>query len=168
MAVVASRIESKDHRTNALLRGVVVIALAIFYVVRLWGRPVDGVDLFFGAIILVLAGIAALYGVSHVRKVPGGIEVWNGARRRRLSADEVDDTAVMTLGSRRARPDGPVDWRTAAAPSYLAVVLRDGERVVAYGIALEPSLRRRSAGPQGFLDTVNDLRSHLGLPLATP
>lgn len=164
MAADGTRIESTDHRTNALLRGVLVLALAFVYVLRLRGRPLDGIDLFFGVVILGLAAVAAAYGVSHVRAVPGGIEVRNGPRRLTVRTEDVVGTGVTTLASRRAREEGPVDWQTTRSPSYLTIQLVGGEEVVAYGVALEPSLRRRSAGPEAFLETVARVRAHLGLP----
>ncbi len=161
---VPVRIESRDHRTNALVRGALVLVLAGIYVLRLRGRQLDGIDLFFGVIILLLAAFTAAYGMSHVRAVAGGIEVRNGPRRLRLRAEDVAGTGVTTLASRRDRGEVPPDWRAARSPSYLAIQLHGGEQVVAYGVALEPSLRRRSAGPDAFLLTVDEVRAHLGLP----
>ncbi len=161
-------VESRDHKVNARFRGVVVIGLAVFYVVRLWGRPADPIDLFFGVLVLALAGVAAMYGVSHVSLLDDGVQVWNGVRNRRLTPGEVADTTVATLGTRRRPASERPDWRDAAAPSYLAFVLQDGSHVIAYGVAHEPSLRRRSAGTASFVTTIDQVRAHLGLDPVAP
>lgn len=157
------RLESADHRRLSIAWMLLVAVMAAVFAVRLQGVARDGIDLFFGFVIVGLAATALAYAVCSVRLIDGGVLVRNGPRSHRIRSTDIVGVGRMQLGSRLAPA---AEHRSGT--SYLVLELASGVEVVCYGLSWETSLRRRSDGPDALDQLEARLRAHCGLEPAAP